>query len=289
MKNIEFFLIILTTLIIFSQEQPYPVVLMHGLDQNATTIKPVINWIHKYLGDDVYVKSVEIGDGFWNSFFYKMFDAVNEFCSKVKSDPILKNATKINVIGHSQGGLIARGYVEFCNDPPVHNLITWVTPHQGLFGFPKEEYKWLDKILQSSAYIKEIQDTITVAQYWKDPLNYNLYLEKSIFLPYLNNEIADKNEQIKKNIMSLNSLTLVLSNVDDIINPKESAWFAFFDDKFQNIIPYNETQLYLEDWIGIRYLDENKKLNFQATNCRHEDLPLYCESDFVKITLPLLK
>jgi palmitoyl-protein thioesterase len=51
---------------------------------------------------------------------------VDEFAATVRADPQL--AKGFNLIGHSQGGLIARAYIERYNDPPVHNFITWATP-----------------------------------------------------------------------------------------------------------------------------------------------------------------
>ncbi|KAJ5071183.1 palmitoyl-protein thioesterase 1 [Anaeramoeba ignava] len=289
MKNIEFFLIILTTLIIFSQEQPYPVVLMHGIGANASTMNKVVEWIHELVGPDVYVKNVEIGNGYWDSMFNKMFDMVTDFCNQLKEDQELSKYPKINLIGYSQGSLITRGYVEYCNDPPVHNFITWSGPHEGVFGIPYVDWNWLDKLLREDCYIEEVQNSITFAQYWKDTLNYDVYLNKSIFLPYLNNEEKTKDPKIKQKIQSLNSFTLLMSTVDEVVNPKESAWFAFYDDKRENIIPYNQTLAYKEDWLGLRYLDENNRLNFYKTDCRHQDYPTdKCKDVFIEYTLPRL-
>jgi palmitoyl-protein thioesterase len=60
---------------------------------------------------------------------------VDEFARVVRSDPRL--AKGFNLIGHSQGGLISRAYIERYNDPPVHNFITWATPHGGQYGVPE--------------------------------------------------------------------------------------------------------------------------------------------------------
>jgi palmitoyl-protein thioesterase len=40
--------------------------------------------------------------------------------------------------------------------------------------------------------------------------------------------------------------------------PRDSAWFSFFDG--ERLIPLREQPLYLEDWIGLRSLDEQGRL-----------------------------
>jgi palmitoyl-protein thioesterase len=70
---------------------------------------------------------------------------------------ILANDTNLrggfNLIGHSQGALISRhvtilvgntklnrAYIERYNNPPVLNYISWVGPHDGVFGVPDFNY-----------------------------------------------------------------------------------------------------------------------------------------------------
>jgi palmitoyl-protein thioesterase len=40
-----------------------------------------------------------------------------------------------DAMGFSQGGQFLRGFVERCNHPPVRNLITWGSQHNGI-GIP---------------------------------------------------------------------------------------------------------------------------------------------------------
>lgn len=49
----------------------------------------------------------------------------------MKKIPELRSG--FNAIGFSQGGLFTRGYVQRCNNPPVHNLVTFGSPHMGKF------------------------------------------------------------------------------------------------------------------------------------------------------------
>jgi len=57
----------------------------------------------------IYVKNVETGS-YWDSFFVDINKQVEQFTTAVKSDPQLKNG--FNAIGHSQGALIVRAYIE---------------------------------------------------------------------------------------------------------------------------------------------------------------------------------
>lgn len=77
----------------------------------------------------------------------EMNKQVEEFAKTVKSDPALKDGfnligtlefvqSLIVFAGYSQGGLITRAYIERYNDPPVYNYISWVGPHQGIYGDP---------------------------------------------------------------------------------------------------------------------------------------------------------
>ena len=74
-----------------------------------------------------------------------------------------------------------------------------------------------------------VQDKMSFAGYWKDPFRFKTYVETTSFLPYLNNEIRDKNETFRKNIMSLRKLVLVASSNDEVIKPPRSAWFEHYD------------------------------------------------------------
>lgn len=64
------------------------------------------------------------------------------------------------------GGLITRGYIERCNNPQVHNYITWSAPHGGVFGIPEFDMKWMDDLVQKTPYEAWVQNHISFAGYW---------------------------------------------------------------------------------------------------------------------------
>ncbi|KAJ5076059.1 lysosomal thioesterase ppt2 [Anaeramoeba ignava] len=248
----------------------WPIVVMHGCRESAEKMAEFVGWI-KAAKPDVYVLNMEIGDGLIDSLIGEMSKEVDEFNANIQADPVLSKSEKINVVGFSQGGLLCRGYIERYNSPPVANFITLATPHAGVFGIPVIDLQWLDELLKKSAYIPGVQEVFTFAQYWKDPLDYNTYLEKSIFLPDLNNEKETKNPKYRENLISLDSFTMLMATADIIVYPNESELFGFYDENL-NVIPYNNTQAYKEDWLGIKTLQEEKKLYTYSVPCTHGTL-----------------
>jgi len=194
------------------------------------------------------------------------------------------------LIGYSQGGLITSGYVQRYNNPPVHNYITWSSPHGGQFGIPAAEWTWVFRDIWEMMYDPLIQDHISFAQYWRDPFELQEYLDKSIFLADLNNARPQKNDTYRKNMMSLNNLILLSSTVDDIIIPATSGWFESFEENDDKIVvALRDSVLYKEDWLGLKFLDLNHKLNLYSCDCPHPDYPSEsCHVIFNTFTLPYL-
>ena len=69
------------------------------------------------MNDTVYIKCIEVGNGQISSIFMDMRSQAKIVCLGIMDDPIFSQhaATGLNIIGASQGGLIARTVVETCN------------------------------------------------------------------------------------------------------------------------------------------------------------------------------
>lgn len=93
----------------------------------------------------IYVHNAEVGNGKTDSLFMEINKQCDALAANISGDPKLANG--FDIIGHSQGGLLTRCYVERYNDPPVHNLISWAGPEQGVYGVPDFNIPWLDKIM----------------------------------------------------------------------------------------------------------------------------------------------
>jgi len=270
-----------------------PVVLMHGLTDEAKTMENPKKWIQADF-PGIYVANIEIGNGKISSLLQYFPTQIDEFARKVQADPQLRNG--FNVIGHSQGGLIVRGYVEKYNNPPVYNMITWAAPHGGQYGVPE-----LDPIIPDLAKIFSqllagnltdvIQYGFTFATYWRDPLHYERYLNVSHWIADFNNERPKKNPQYKANMMKLNAFMMQYSTIDTIIIPSTSGIFQNFkvNTTTKEVVPLKESALYKEDWVGIRALDESGRLFQGRTDCKHELFPNdVCKKWYDQFTRPFL-
>ncbi|CAG8692436.1 29974_t:CDS:2, partial [Gigaspora margarita] len=240
----------------------------------------------------IYTYSIMIGDDESGdkkaSFFGNINEEVNSVCEQLKNDENLKYG--FNAIGFSQGGQFLRAYVQRCNDPPVYNLITFGSPHNGVSDIPGCEKNdgWcrlMRTIASQGAYSGYVREHIIQAQYFKDPRRLDIYLKKNIFLPDINNELEVKNETYKKNLVTLNKLVLIRFTEDTTLKPRDTAWFSFYDEE-GNIVPLREQMLYKEDWIGLKTLAEAGKIVFKDCESSHMSIELIYFVD--EVVLPYL-
>jgi len=246
----------------------FPVVVLHGLESSSQEIVPFCEWIETTFNARVY--NLEIGNGEMTSLFKPLKEQLAELCITIYNIDDLSDG--FNFIGISQGGLLARGYVERCNIYPVVNLITLVAPHGGVF-MKNIKYDLLnDGDYDDYMYSKFAQSHLSIASYWRNPQLFRLYLTKCTYLPLLNNEnwLPIISEQQRENIRGLTNFVMVWSVNDSVLDPPESGMFSFYNDKF-TVIPLEQTYLYIDDRLGLKYLNENGRLHSYATNCSHVD------------------
>ena len=118
-------------------------------------------------------------------------------------------------------------------------------------------------------YSSLIQHHISPAGYHRDKDDQRSYLANCDFLPYLNNEKVHTDEQLYKNkFTSLNFVTLIKFMYDPVIHPIESSWFGELDSQ-GNVIPMEQTQLYLQDLFGLRTIDVTGRLEKQIIDGVH--------------------
>lgn len=195
-------------------------------------------------------------------------------CEQLAADPILSTAPAINALGFSQGGQFLRGYIERCNTPPVHNLVTFGSQHNGISEFESCGYNdWIcngaEALLRSGRWTNFAQSRVVPAQYFRDPRELDQYLEHSNFLADINNEREVKNETYKKNLASLNKFAMFMFADDTVAVPKQSALFAEVDAATGKVTSLQDRKIYQEDWLGLKQLDEAGKLDFETVPGQH--------------------
>ena len=247
-----------------------PVVLMHGITATAADMNELAGWIRQsYKG--IYVVSIEIGNGYDDSFLLPMNKQVELFCSSVLADVNLRKG--FNVLGVSQGSLIVRGAIQRCS-LPAYNFISLVGPHQGCFGVPGLQILPVPfrELVSKYAYEDIVQNVISISNYWRDPYQLDTYFTKSHFLPNINNEGESTNETYRSNILKLNSLVLVYTDLDEVISPPQSGWFLGYQPYSLQAETWNQSRQYTENLLGMRTLFEEGKLTFFTAHTRHQDI-----------------
>lgn len=270
-----------------------PIVLVHGVMSDDLGMAPTEHYIRKHMGDEVYVKNIELGFGKVTS-LANVFHQAQHLRRDIQADPKLKNG--FNFVVHSQGGLVSRYYLQHYNDPPVHTYISWGSPQQGVYGLPGKldiKFKWLDYLEMFShhvLYSSFCQHYIGFAGYWHDTLHYYTYLNKCCFLPYLNNHKSHENsKKYKENICSLKNMVLVMSTEEDIVEPRISCHFGFYKPGSKTEIQeLYETDLYKQDLLGLRTLHETGRLHLRIAHCTHAQFQ-EDETSFLENTLEFLK
>lgn len=267
-----------------SRRPPLPVVLLHGILDNAANMEEAAGWVREALGPRTYVRSIEIGDGEVDSLTKPMDWQLSQLAAQLRAD--VRLAGGFNLIGYSQGSLLARGFVQRYNEPRVHTLISWVGPQAGQYGCPDWEANWpdlaastvmyLNQLTSAMWYSEPLQATMSFSNYWRDPLRLDLYRERSTFLADINNEVAHRppNRTYARRLASLANFVLVASAADTIIVPRESSWFGFYaPNSTTDIEPLRKSSLYTKDLIGLRALDRAGKLHFASCDCKHREVP----------------
>ncbi|GFZ16538.1 alpha/beta-Hydrolases superfamily protein [Actinidia rufa] len=225
-------LIIAVAFTIIPISSAVPFIVLHGIGDQCSNrgIKRFTEQLSKLSKSKGYC--IEIGDGSWDSWFMPLQEQVKNFIS----------------LGGPHAGTAS---IPFCGAGPFCILV--------------------DNLIKSEIYSDYIQAHLAPSGYLKLPNNIPAYLEKCRFLPKLNNELPDeRNATYKERFSSLQNLVLIMFEQDTILIPKETAWFGYYPDgAFDPVLPPQQTNLYVEDWIGLKSLDTAGRVKYISVPGNH--------------------
>ena len=261
-------------------DTPLPLIIWHGLGDNyaAEGLAQVAKLAEEANpGTLVYIIRVDDNASADRTatFFGNVTVQLEKVCADLAAHPILSTAPAVDALGFSQGGQFLRGYVERCNYPPVRSLVTFGSQHNGISEFQTcGATDWLCKgaqgLLRSNTWSSFVQNRLVPAQYFRNPAEYDQYLEFSNFLADINNERELKNKTYKENLVKLERFVMYLFEDDETVIPKETSWFAEVNGT--EVTPLQERDIYKEDWLGLKALDKKGALEFKTTEGGHMTL-----------------
>ncbi|KAL2352460.1 Alpha/Beta hydrolase protein [Cryomyces antarcticus] len=269
------------------KSSPLPLVIWHGLGDNyAADGLTMVGKLAQKINPGTYVHIIRLDEDVsadrGATFFGNLTEQIAQVCEDLAAHPVLSKARAINALGFSQGGQFLRAYVERCNSPPVRNLVTFGSQHNGISRFQDcAATDWLCKaaigLLRTNTWSSFIQNKLVPAQYYREVnettgLGSDQYLKYSNFLADINNERAAKNKTYAANIAKLRKLVMYVFEDDTTVIPKESGWFAEVNATTQAMTPLRNRTVYDEDWIGLKKLDEKDGLVFRTAPGAHMEL-----------------
>lgn len=278
-------------LLLLSLSTALPNVIFHGMGDQCVNpgMTQFTDYIKTKTGD--YTTCVIIGKNeAVTSLTDPMQDQSDEACQKILSDPNLQG--DFNVMGLSQGALIARSIIEKCpTKGKVSKYLSIGGPQLGVFDLPKcSSGPWcsmINWVTRGEVYNALVQATVAPSNYFVDisELRHHEYLEFVKFLPHLNNEaLSGFNQTITDRMAALDGVMLVMFENDTMVYPKESEWFQYFNEN-KTLLAFNQTDSYQKNLVGLKDLYAQNKISFVSLPGDHLE---FTEDDINKYFIPFL-
>lgn len=261
-----------------------PIFFMHGLNGWAGYFDPMQSWIRQ-IDPTVEMYSFPLYEHMESlTDLWTQGEALMEgIRAKVAASPeIYKNG--YTLICHSQGALLCRSVVQRMDDHNIHTFIALAGPQMGEFGLPADWGKvipWARDQVFLVAYTSTAQDRLSLANLWHDPRPrtgfafhpQRDYWAGNTFLPVFNNDPnrmtqgskkpkdPAEGNRYKRNFLRLKNSIFTCGPADDQIKPYDSGIWNFYGEEISaGTVPLEQSQMWADDWIGLRTLGETQRL-----------------------------
>ncbi|XP_076765725.1 palmitoyl-protein thioesterase 2 [Xylocopa sonorina] len=252
------FLLFLLTAFNYVVEGYRAVVVIHGVLTGSDSMELISNRIQQ-MHPDTQIYNIPRYAG-WSS-LEPMWRQVEEIGMDIVSIGAVF-PEGINLVGYSQGGLLARVILQVFPDHNVKNFISLSSPQAGQYGTRFLHLFFPDLVCETAyeLFYSKIGQHTSVGNYWNDPHHQELYYKFSKFLPYVNNEKnSTKMPTSKRGLTKLKRMVLIGGPDDGVITPWQSSHFGYYDTN-ETVIDMRDRDIYKDDLIGLRTLDESGKL-----------------------------
>ncbi|KAL3918574.1 MAG: hypothetical protein SGPRY_005963, partial [Prymnesium sp.] len=98
------------SLTLLTRKRSLPVVMIHGILDNAQNMEESAAWVRAALGKGSYVRCLEVGNGEIDSIIKPMSWQLERLADQIQTDKRLHGG--LHIIGYSQGSLLARAFVQ---------------------------------------------------------------------------------------------------------------------------------------------------------------------------------
>ncbi|XP_014486305.1 PREDICTED: lysosomal thioesterase PPT2 homolog [Dinoponera quadriceps] len=257
-RSVFYIHLLLVYLLFYSEAKSYrAVVVIHGVLTGSDSMNLIMDRIQEMHPGTLVYNTVRFAG--WRS-LEPMWQQVEE----IGTDVVSIGAAfpeGINLIGYSQGGLLARAILQRFPMHNVRNFISLSSPQAGQYGTRFLHLIFPDLVCESAyeLFYSHIGQHISVGNYWNDPHHQELYHKYSKFLPYVNEIDAFNNTDYKTGLTKLKRMVLIGGPDDGVITPWQSSHFGYYDNNETVVEMYNRS-IYKDDIIGLRTLDEQGRL-----------------------------
>ena len=272
-------------------KKPLPLMVVWHAAGGGTSAELTENTVASLKKYGAQVKLIQIGreeEELDIALHMQMEKQVMNACRQLTNDPELKNGFAL--IGLSLGGTAVRALAQMCPALNITDVISMCGPQQGIFGIPScssiegifsDICEKLNNVKEAAASISPefdtpsiftpvmnaVKDNYTLISLWVDPTAPPPPADN--FMNLINNKLETKFP--KENLLKIQRLIAVWCSKDTIMKPKQSPMFGYFKDgSITEVIPYNETDLYTEDYIGLKELDEQGR--YIPVECPYEHM-----------------